>query len=60
MVYCGYNDNTSTPVQCTGSSLTEVGFRGTQANINTALATLSFKGDGSTGTTITVSVNSNW
>ena len=54
--YCGYNDNTSTPVQCTGSSLTEVGFRGTQANINNALATLSFKGDGSTGTTITVSV----
>ena len=54
--YCGYNDNTSTPVQCTGSSLTEVGFRGTQANINNALATLSFKGDGSTGATITVSV----
>ncbi len=54
--YCGYNNNTSTPVQCTGSSLTEVGFRGEQDDINNALATLSFKGDGSTGTTITVSV----
>ena len=55
--YCGYtSDGSSAPVQCTGSSLTEIGFRGTQANINTALATLSFKGDGSTGATITVSV----
>ena len=54
--YCGYDDNTSAPNQCTGDSLTEIGFRGTQANINNALATLSFKGDGSTGTTITVSV----
>ena len=55
--YCGYtSDSNSAPAQCTGSSLTEVGFRGTQANINNALATLSFKGDGSTGTTITVSV----
>ena len=54
--YCGYDDNTSTPVQCTGSSLTEVGFRGEQDDINNALATLSFKGDGSTGATITVSV----
>ena len=55
--YCGYtSDGSSAPVQCTGSSLTEIGFRGTQAYINNALATLSFKGDGSTGTTITVSV----
>ena len=55
--YCGYtSDGSSAPVQCTGSSLTEIGFRGTQASINTALATLSFKGDGSTGATITVSV----
>ncbi|MDA7812376.1 autotransporter domain-containing protein [Candidatus Pelagibacter sp.] len=55
--YCGYtSDSNSAPAQCTGSSLTEIGFRGTQANINNALATLSFKGDGSTGTTITVSV----
>ena len=55
--YCGYTaDSNSAPARCTGSSLTEVGFRGTQANINNALATLSFKGDGSTGTTITVSV----
>ena len=55
--YCGYtSDGNGAPSRCTGSSLTEVGFRGTQANINAALATLSFKGDGSTGTTITVSV----
>ncbi|MDA8829284.1 autotransporter domain-containing protein [Candidatus Pelagibacter bacterium] len=54
--YCGYDDNTSTPDQCKGSSLTEIGFRGEQDDINNALATLSFKGDGSTGTTITVSV----
>ena len=55
--YCGYtSDGSSAPVQCTGSSLTEIGFRGTQSSINAALATLSFKGDGSTGATITVSV----
>ena len=56
--YCGYtSDGSGAPADCSGSSLTEVGFRGTQANINTALATLSFKGDGSTGSpTITVSV----
>jgi hypothetical protein len=36
------------PANCAGNSLTEVGFRGTQANINAALATLSFKGNGST------------
>ena len=56
--YCGYtSDGSGAPADCSGNSLTEIGFRGTQANINTALATLSFKGDGSTGSpTITVSV----
>ena len=56
--YCGYSsDNSSVPSTCTGSSLTEIGFRGTQNNINNALATLSFKGDGAAGSpTITVSV----
>ncbi len=56
--YCGYSsDASSEPTSCSGGSLTEVGFRGTQDDINTALATLSFKGDGATGSpTITVSV----
>ena len=56
--YCGYSsDNSSVPSTCTGSSLTEIGFRGTQDDINNALATLSFKGDGTAGSpTITVSV----
>ena len=56
--YCSYtNDNANEPSNCTGSSLTEIGFRGTQDNINNALATLSFKGDGTAGSpTITVSV----
>ena len=55
--YCGYpNDVNAAASQCSREIYTEIGFRGTQANINAALATLSFKGDGSTGTTITVSV----
>lgn len=56
--YCGYSsDASSEPTSCSGSSLSEVGFRGTQDDINTALATLSFKGDGTAGSpTITVSV----
>jgi len=56
--YCSYtSDNANEPSSCTGSSLTEIGFRGTQDNINNALATLSFKGDGTAGSpTITVSV----
>ena len=56
--YCGYtSDGSGAPADCSGSSLTEIGFRGTQININAALATLSFKGNGSTGSpTITVSV----
>ena len=55
--YCGYTtDASSEPTNCSGNSLTEVGFRGTQDDINVAIATLSFKGDGSTGSpTITVS-----
>ena len=54
--YCGYSsDNSSVPSSCTGNSLTEIGFRGTQDDINNALATLSFKGDGAAGT-ITVAV----
>ena len=56
--YCGYaSDASAEPTDCSGNSLTEVGFRGSQSDINTAIATLSFKGDGSTGSpTITVSV----
>ena len=48
--YCGYTDDASAePSDCSGNSLSEVGFRGSQDDINTAIATLSFKGDGSTG-----------
>ena len=56
--YCGYtSDASSEPTDCSGNSLDEVGFRGTQDDINTALATISYKGDGATGSpTITVSV----
>lgn len=56
--YCSYSSDSSTvPSNCTGSSLTEIGFRGTQDDINNALETLSFKGDGAAGSpTITVSV----
>ena len=56
--YCGYtSDASAEPTDCSGNSLTEVGFRGSQDDINNAIATLSFKGDGSTGSpTITVSV----
>ena len=56
--YCDYSsDNSSVPIKCTGNSLTEIGFRGTQDDINNALATLSFKGDGVAGSpTITVAV----
>ena len=44
--YCGYSsDASSEPTDCTGNSLDEVGFRGSQEDINTALATISFKGD---------------
>ena len=56
--YCGYeSDASSEPTDCTGGSLSEIGFRGSQDDINDALATLSFKGDGATGSpTITVSI----
>ena len=56
--YCGYtSDSDNEPTDCTGNSLTEIGFRGTQDDINTALATLAFKGDGTTGSpTVTLSV----
>ena len=56
--YCGYTaDDTADADDCSGSSLTEIGFSGTQSNINVALATLSFKGDGSTGSpSVTLSV----
>ncbi|MDC0360128.1 autotransporter outer membrane beta-barrel domain-containing protein, partial [Candidatus Pelagibacter ubique] len=55
--YCGHTGANSAPTNCwNNTNYTEIGFRGTQANINTALATLQFKGDGSTGSTITVSV----
>ena len=56
--YCGYgSDSNDEPTDCTGNSLTEIGFRGTQDDINTALATLAFKGDGTTGSpTVTLSV----
>ena len=50
--YCDYTaDNSSEPTNCKlgASDHPEIGFIGTQAEINTALATLSFKGDGSTG-----------
>jgi hypothetical protein len=56
--FCGYTaDNSSSePANCSNDSRTEIGFEGTQAEVNTALATLSFKGDGSTSSaTISVS-----
>ncbi len=48
--YCGYTaDNSSSePSNCSDSNRSEIGFEGTQAEVNNALATLSFKGDGST------------
>ena len=56
--YCGYtSDASAEPTDCSGNSLTEIGFRGSQDDINNVIATLSFKGDGSTGSpSITVSV----
>ena len=41
---------------CADNDRSEIGFEGTQAEVNNALATLSFKGDGSTSnSTISVS-----
>ena len=56
--YCGHNADSSSDITgCDDAGRTEIGFRGTQADINTGLATLSFKGDGSTGSpTVTLSV----
>ena len=56
--FCGYTaDNSSSePANCSNDNRTEIGFEGTQAEVNNALATLSFKGDGSTSSaTISVS-----
>jgi len=56
--YCGYTaDNSSSePSNCSDNNRSEIGFEGTQAEVNNALATLSFKGDGSTSnSTISVS-----
>jgi len=54
---CGYtSDSNSVPTNCSDNDRSEIGFQGTQAEVNTALATLSFKGDGTTSnTTISVS-----
>ena len=56
--YCGYTaDNSSSePEDCADNDRSEIGFEGTQAEVNNAIATLSFKGDGSTSnSTISVS-----
>ncbi|MDA7745534.1 autotransporter domain-containing protein [Candidatus Pelagibacter sp.] len=55
--FCGYTANSSSePEDCADDNRSEIGFEGTQAEVNTALATLSFKGDGSTSnSTISVS-----
>lgn len=58
--YCDYtSDNSSEPTNCKleASDHEEIGFIGTQAEINAAIATLSFKGDGTTGSpTVTLSI----
>ena len=58
--YCDYtSDSSSEPTNCKleASDHEEIGFIGTQAEINAALATLSFKGDGADGSpTVTLSV----
>ena len=50
--YCGYTASDerseSEPTNCNGGSLTELGFSGTQSNINSALASLRFKGNSGT------------
>ena len=56
--FCGYDEtnektasnylNGDEPSDCNGSSLTELGFAGTQAEVNTALATLQLKGSNPT------------
>ena len=58
--YCGYTaDSTSEPSDCAGDSIDAtdgIGFEGSQAEVNTALATLSYKGDGSTSS-VSISVS---
>jgi uncharacterized protein YhjY with autotransporter beta-barrel domain len=58
--YCDYTeDDSAEPTNCKlkASDHPEIGFIGTQAEINAALATLSFKGDGSTGSpSVTLSI----
>ena len=50
--YCGYTASDerseSEPTNCNGGSLTELGFSGTQSNINSALESLRFKGNSGT------------
>ena len=51
--YCGYtaDNDSSEPADCAGDSIEAtdgIGFEGSQAEVNVALATLSYKGDGST------------
>ena len=47
--YCGYTaDSNSEPSNCADDNRSEIGFEGTQSEVNAALATLSYKGDGST------------
>ena len=51
--YCGYTEDndSSEPADCAGDSIDAtdgIGFEGSQAEVNVALATLSYKGDGST------------
>jgi len=51
--YCGYtaDDASSEPSDCAGDSINAtdgIGFEGTQAEVNVAIATLSYKGDGNT------------
>ena len=56
--FCDYTfDNPSSePTNCSDNNRSEIGFEGTQAEVNNALATLSFKGDGNTSnSTISVS-----
>tara|TARA_B110000444_G_scaffold242441_1_gene259767 strand:+ start:3877 stop:6105 length:2229 start_codon:yes stop_codon:yes gene_type:complete len=56
--FCDYiaDNPSSEPTNCSDNNRSEIGFEGTQAEVNNALATLSFKGDGNTSnSTILVS-----
>ena len=56
--YCGHTGNADAePTGCDDDNREIIGLRGTQADLNAALATLSFKGDGATGSpTVVLSV----